>query len=126
VLRDFLETAPTSVGPWLFCAPASQKYPGGGHQISTKRLNEDFLGLLRKVGLKAGRDAGFTIHSLRHAFETICVNAGTPQRAIDTWLGHRSDRSMASIYYRLTDEESQRFMRQVPFGLDEPAAKAGD
>jgi integrase len=126
LLRQFLETVPATVGPWLFCAPASKRYPRGGHQISTKRLNEDFLSLLKKVGLKAGRDTGFTIHSLRHAFETISVNAGIPQRVIDTWLGHRSDRSMASIYYRLTDEESQRFMQQVPFVLGEPAAEAGD
>jgi hypothetical protein len=54
------------------------------------------------------------------------VNRGIPQRVVDTWLGHRSDRSMASIYYRLTDEESQNFMRQVPFfGISKPAADAG-
>lgn len=36
---------------------------------------------------------GFVIHSLRHFFETFAVNAGIPQRVIDTWLGHRSDKS---------------------------------
>ena len=50
----------------------------------------------------SGRDAGFVVHSLRHFFETFTVNAGIPQRVIDTWLGHRSDKSMAAVYYRLT------------------------
>ena len=62
------------------------------------------------------------MHSLRHFFETFTVNAGTPQRVIDTWLGHRSDRSMASVYYKLSDTDSQKFMTQVPFG---PGQQAG-
>ena len=41
------------------------------------------------------------------------------------WLGHRSDRSMASVYYRLSDEDSQHFMLKVPLGTGEPAADAG-
>ncbi|MDB5306859.1 MAG: hypothetical protein JWO38_1061, partial [Gemmataceae bacterium] len=40
-----------------------------------------------------------------------------PQRVIDTWLGHRSDKSMAAVYYRLRDEDSQSFMAKVPFDL---------
>ena len=44
---------------------------------------------------------------------------------VDTWLGHRSDQSMAAIYYKLRDEESQQFMTKVPFGTGTPAADAG-
>ena len=66
--------------------------------------------------MPTGRKDGFVIHSLRHFFETFCVNAGIPQRVIDTWLGHRSDKSMAAVYYRLTDIDSQTFMSKVPFG----------
>ena len=32
---------------------------------------------------------------------------------------------MASVYYTLSDAESQRFMREVPFGTGIPAADAG-
>ena len=53
---------------------------------------------------------------MRHFFETHCVNSGIPQRVIDTWLGHRSDKSMAAVYYRLSDTESQAFLGKVPFG----------
>jgi hypothetical protein len=59
-------------------------------------LNEDFLAIVKELNLPAGRFEGFTLHSLRHSFETIAVNAGIPQRVVDTWLGHRSDQSMAA------------------------------
>ena len=124
-LRAILEQLPQSQGPWFFVAPSSKKYPNGGHEINVKHLNEDFLALLAKARLPVGRKAGFTLHSLRHTFETVCVNANIPQRVVDNWLGHQSDRSMASIYYRLSDQESMRFMSKVPFGNGEPAASAG-
>jgi integrase len=102
-------------GPWFFTAPPSKKCPQDGRQIDTKELNADFLLILAAVGVTTGyRKGGFSIRSLRNSFETMCVNAGIPQRVVDTWLGHRSDRSMASIYYKLPDEDSQRFMLNVP------------
>jgi len=124
-LKPLLQALPR-IGPWLFTAPPSRKYPQGGHWINTKHLNEDFSKLLTKAGVKAGRKTGgFSIHSLRNSFETICVNTGIPQRVVDTWLGHRSDKSMASIYYKLSDEDSQRFMLKVPLGTGGPAADVG-
>ncbi len=114
-LRAILEALATTRRPWLFCATPSKKFPNGDHNISVKRMNEQFTRLVEELGMPAGRPTGFVIHSLRHFFETFTVNAGIPQRVIDTWLGHRSDKSMASIYYRLLDEESQRFMTKVPF-----------
>jgi integrase len=124
-LRPILETLPKT-GPWLFTAPPSRKYPQGGHWINTKHLNEDFQRLLAATGVAAGRKTGgFSIHSLRNSFETISVNAGIPQRVVDTWLGHHSDRSMAAVYYKLPDEDSQKFMLKVPLGAGWPAADAG-
>ena len=125
-LKPLLEALPKT-GPWLFTAPASRKYPMGGHWINTKHLNEDFQRLLTAVGVPAGRKTGgYSIHSLRNSIETICVNAGIPQRVVDTWLGHRSDRSMGSVYYKLSDEDSQNFVQKVPLGTGEPAANAGN
>jgi len=123
-LKPLLRALPKN-RPWLFTAPPSRKYPQGGHWINTKHLNKDFLKLLTKAGIKAGRKTGgFSIHSLRNSFETVCVNAGIPQRVVDTWLGHRSGRSMASIYYKLSDEDSQKFMLKVPLGIGKLAADA--
>jgi len=125
-LKPLLE-ALSKTGPWLFTAPASRKYPLGGHWINTKHLNDDFQKLLKATGVAAGsRTGGFSIHSLRNSFETLCVNAGIPQRVVDTWLGHRSDKSMASVYYKLSDDDSQRFMKRVPLGTGSPAADAGN
>ena len=70
--------------------------------------------------------AGFTIHSLRHAFKTFCINSRIPREVVDAWQGHAPDRSAGGAYYKLTPEESQRFMKQVPFGTGEPAAPAGE
>lgn len=125
-LRPLLEAMGAPKRTWFFEAPPSPKYPAGGHYINNKHLNDEFVALMKELELPAGRNGGFTVHSLRHSFETICVNAGIPQRVIDTWMGHWSDRSMASIYYKLADDESQRFMKMVPFGTGEPAADAGD
>jgi len=49
------------------------------------------------------------------SWQTFCHNANIPQRVIDTWMGHTGDRSMGSVYYRLSDEDSRRFMKSVPF-----------
>lgn len=119
VLQTLLKSQSSSPGPWLFCAEPSSKFPAGDHWVSTKKLNEYFLARVKQLGLAAGRDTegGYTIHSLRHFTETHCVNAGIPQRVVDTWLGHKSDRSMASVYYRLNDEESHRFMHGLDFAL---------
>lgn len=124
-LRAVLAALPAGRREWLFTAAASAKYPAGGRPMSTKRLNEQFARLAEDLGLPVGREDGYVIHSLRHFFETFTVNAGTPQRAVDTWLGHRSDKSMGAVYYRLGDEDSQSFMGKVPFGTGGPAADAG-
>ena len=84
--------------------------------LNVNKLNSRFLAVLRRLGLPVGRAAyGFTLHSLRHFFETFTVNNRIPQRVVDAWLGHTGDRSMGAVYYRLSDEESERFMFEVPF-----------
>ncbi len=125
-LRAELARHPRSAGAWFFTAGRSAKHPAGGNWINPKRVNDQFQRLLRSLNLPTGRSSGFVIHSLRHFFETHLVNAGIHQRVIDTWLGHTADKSMASVYYRLGDEESQQMMLKVPFGTGEPAALAGE
>ncbi len=114
-LRVVLEGLPTTRRSWLFTAAPSKKFPAGGNHLSTKRMNEQFTRLVKRLEMPAGRDTGFVIHSLRHFFETFTVNEAIPQRVIDAWLGHRSDKSMAAIYYKLSDADSQSFMLKVPF-----------
>ncbi|MBA4192660.1 MAG: hypothetical protein C0467_32235 [Planctomycetaceae bacterium] len=124
-LRAVLVVLPKTRRPWLFTAGPSKKFPAGENHMSAKRMNEQFTRLVGKLGMPVGRDSGFVIHSLRHFFETFTVNASIPQRVVDTWLGHRSDKSMAAIYYKLSDADSQSFMAKVPFGTGGPAAVAG-
>ncbi|WP_261340000.1 tyrosine-type recombinase/integrase [Zavarzinella formosa] len=114
-LRAMLKTLPESRKPWLFTMLPSDQYPDGDHRTNIKKLNEDFQAAVARAGLPVGREHGFTLHSLRHFFETHTVNSHVPQRVIDHWLGHHSDRSMGAVYYRLTDVDSQEFMRKLPF-----------
>jgi len=126
-LRLVLEALTNTPRPWLFVNPPSRRHPEGNQPLNVIQLNERVQKVVAGLGLAAGRNQdGFTLHSLRHFFETFTVNAQIPQRAVDTWLGHRSDQSMAAVYYKLKDEESQRFMKQVPFGTGAPAADAGE
>lgn len=125
-LRPFLQRLARRARPWFFTSPATPKYPDGDHFINTKKLNEYFLQLLGELEIPAGRESGFTVHSLRHSFKTICINAGIPREVVDAWQGHSPDRSAGSAYYRLSDEDSQHFMKKVPFGTGEPAADVGE
>ena len=86
------------------------KFPEGGHWINTKKLNDRFASRLKTLNLPTGIKNGYVIHSLRHSFETICVNGGIPQRVVDAWLGDTSDRSMAAVYYRLGALGSTSFL----------------
>ncbi len=104
-------------GPRLFTEPPSEAYPEGDNKLNTKRLNAAFQRAAGRLEMTVGRkQRGLVVHSLRHFFETFTVNAGIPQRVVDAWMGHSSDKSMASVYYRLSDEDSQAFMKRVPFG----------
>jgi len=125
VLLNLLRTYRRRSGPFFFSAEPSPKYREGGHQVSPKHLNEGFQVLAKKLGMPVGRDSGYTLHALRRFFETFTVNAGTPQRAVDTWMGHCGDKSMGSIYYSLSEVESSAMMAKIPFSL-EPARSAGE
>jgi integrase len=109
---------------YVFTAPPSRKYPEGGHWINMKHLNDEFVAILKKIGMPAGREAGFTIHSLRHFFKSFCLPY-VPPAYIDAWQGHTSPKSVSDLYAHTFDAESQRLIRLVPFGDGAPAANAG-
>jgi integrase len=103
--------------PYLFCAPPSVRFPAADHYTNPKHLLERVQKLAAGLGISTGRkDDGLVVHSLRHFFETFCINNHVPQRAVDVWLGHVGDRSTSAIYYQLSDRDSQDFMAKVPFG----------
>jgi integrase len=111
---------------YFFTAPPSRKYSSGGRPINTKHLNDDFVRIVKKLGMPAGRDAGYTIHSPRHFFKSFCISHGVPREYVDAWQGHASIKSASDLYVHTFDAESQRLMSLVPSGDGEPAAYAGD
>lgn len=113
-------------GGYFFTAPPSKKYPSGGHWISTKHLNDDIVRVVKKLGMPAGRENGYTIHSLRHFFKSYCLSHGVPREYVDAWQGHTSIKTASDLYVHTFDVESQRLISLVPFGDGEPAADAGE
>ena len=115
-LQSLLAKKPKSPGEWFFCAEPSERYPAGDHWITPKRINEEFQALLRRAGIPVGRKGqGYTLHSLRHFFETHCVNHGVPQVLVDRWMGHSTKRSMGATYYDDDQEKAREFIQRVPF-----------
>lgn len=105
--------------PYLFCSPASQKFPKGEHQINPRDVLTRFQDLAKRLGLPVGhKKEGIVVHSLRHFVESFCINNHVPQRVVDVWLGHRGGGGTGAMYYHLTDTESQQHMRSVPFDTD--------
>jgi len=115
-LLEYLIRMPETNQPYFFCAAPSTKFPKGDHFINTKHLNEDFQILAKSLGMSVGRkNDGLVIHSLRHYFETMAINSAVPPYVVDVWMGHSGNRSMGKVYYGLSDEKSQEFIRQVKF-----------
>ncbi|HCS50866.1 site-specific integrase [Rubinisphaera sp.] len=116
VLRSYLLHYKSPSGPWYLAARASPRYPDGDHHINPKSLKQRVQATARQCGIPVGQKSdGLVLHSFRHFFETHCVNSGIPQKAIDSWMGHRSDRSMGAVYYQLSDDQSQKFILKNNF-----------
>lgn len=122
ILKELLIASALPKSGYAFCAPTTRQYPHAGRWLNTGTLNQEAKRLAREQGLSTGRKTGgLTLHTLRRFMETHAVNHGIPQRCIDAWLGHAGDRSMGATYYTLTDEQSQTFMRQLPFDRPTPS-----
>jgi integrase len=115
-LLPYLRRMPRGERAYFFCAAPSPKYPAGGHHINVKHLNEDLQKLAKPLGIPVGRkDNGLVAHSLRHFFETQCVNSGVPQFVTDIWMGHAGQALMAKTYYGLTEGKSKEYIAKVRF-----------
>lgn len=118
-LKKLLATMPKTKRKWFLTAPPSRQFPNGDHRHNMKHLTEAFEEVLRKLDIAAGRkNNGFVLHSLRAFFKTHCVNEGIPREIVDAWQNHKDGRrgTASDGYYNLSDEESQKQMKKVPFG----------
>lgn len=126
-LRSLLEAQPHTGHRWFFTAAASKKFPDGSNWLNVRQINVDFQKLCRKLGYPAGRaEHGLTVHCLRGFFRSFCINNGIPQRVVDEWMGFSRAHEVSDAYYVLTDEESQAWMKKVPFNNAEDASDGGE
>jgi integrase len=78
-----------------------------------RKLGRPPLRAKRKVDEPAQQ--AFVVHSLRHAFVTICESSGVSERVYRVWVGHTGDRGATSGYFDLKPDVSQRAMATVQF-----------
>jgi site-specific recombinase XerD len=72
--------------------PQDWLFPGRyGHHLSSRVIDHACLRVRRKLGIKTK----LTVHTLRHAFATHLLDAGTNLRTIQMILGHSSIQSTA-------------------------------
>lgn len=62
-----------------------------------------------EIGFLDGR-----LHSFRHYFCSVCVNKGTPEPIVMSWLGH-ADSRMVRHYYHRNDADAGRHMNRLHF-----------
>jgi len=88
--------------PWLF--------PGREGPVSTRAVQTHFQRAMKRAGIT--RRA--TFHSLRHAFATHLLEAGTDLRTIQAMLGHRQIRTTVR-YLRVQDDHIQNTVSPLDF-----------
>lgn len=74
-LKKILQALPKARDGYFFTAPPSSRYPDGGHWINTKRLNDDFTKILKKLAIPTGRIDGFTVHDPSPLIQVILLES---------------------------------------------------
>ena len=95
LLQEYVQERGTHSGPLLLNR--------AGGRVGPTTLRRLFARLLRRSGLQ---DAGYSLHSMRHAYGTLLVKAGVDLGTVRDLLGH-SDISVTSIYVH-SDLRSKR------------------
>jgi integrase len=65
----------------------------------------------------------FKLHSLRHAFCSMCARNNISYKYALMWLGHR-DSQMLDYYYHAFDETAEAAIRTINYPLPTSAASA--
>ena len=71
--------------------------------------------MLKQLKIPAGHEGGFTVHSLRRSFKTICVNGNVPREVVDACQGHSADPKCIGLVLHAWRPDSQKFMKLAPF-----------
>ena len=86
--------------------PDGPLMPGNGERAFQLygTVYERFMNAARAAGIPAG----FTLHSLRHAFASAMLSKGVPITDVAHWLGHRDVRVTFRIYGHLVPSAAAR------------------
>jgi integrase len=113
LLADYLQTHPRASEP---CAPL---FPG----LSLGNLTPDWSQPLRhttfyRVVFRPAKQSaelpgGFTFHSLRHTYVSLCVAAGIPPLEISRFAGHSNVTTTLGIYAHLFESDHSAAMQAL-------------
>ena len=108
---------------WRAARPAgSYFFPSrnGAKPMTREAANRALSGVLLRCGL----NKHVTLHSLRHAFATHLLEAGTDVRLIQRMLGHRSIQTTAR-YTQVTAMHTSRLCSPLDLVEKEPPKGSG-
>lgn len=90
---------------WKLDRPGKWLFPGGrvGRHLTERSVQKVF----KRAARKAGIEKKVSVHSLRHAFATHLLEAGTDIRFIQKLLGHKSTKT-TEIYTKVSKQSLQR------------------
>jgi integrase len=97
---------PTWLWDMIEDLPDGPLMPGNGDR--KYQLYSTVHGRFMNAAEKAGIPAGFTPHSLRHAFASAMLSKGVPITDVAQWLGHRDVRVTYRIYNHLVPSAAAR------------------
>jgi len=82
------------------------------HRLGSTSLRRLFLRLAKRAGLE---DCGFSLHSMRHAYATMLVQAGVDLGTVRDLLGH-SDVAVTSVYVHSDLRSRKDAVEHLPLG----------
>lgn len=106
--RDEFRDIPVPTWLWEMVKdlPDGPLMPGNGDR--TYQVYNSVYERFSNAAGKAGIPAGFTPHSLRHAFASAMLGKGVPITDVAHWLGHRDVRVTYRIYGHLVPSAAAR------------------
>jgi integrase len=101
-LLDILKALPRH-GRWVFCAPATTKWPNPDRQISERRALVALKRTLARLKLVGH------LHTFRHTFVSQAIARGVPASVVREWVGH-IDPEVTETYIHMFNQDNRRWL----------------
>lgn len=121
-LRKYIDALPRN-GERVFHARASPKYPNGDGLIDERRCLMSLKRLCKRCGF--AKPDQYKLHTLRHAFASVCASKAIPEKYILRWMGHTSSKIL-DIYLTMYDKTAEAGIKQISFSSPQSNASSSE